>query len=144
MSYFTKLNQYLSNLLVLNVKVHSLHWNARGLHFLEIHKFTQAIYEDLFEKYDAVAELLKMKGLTPLAKLTDYVSHASIQEVDPSAFSAEESIKILQEDLETMRNMATEIRTEADAVADFEIANEMEDHVAVYSKNLWFIRQLLG
>ena len=36
MAIYEKMNEYLSNLAVLNVKLHNLHWNVVGLQFVEI------------------------------------------------------------------------------------------------------------
>ena len=38
---------------------------------------------------------------------------------------------------------ATEIRNDADEDGDFEVVMEFEDHVAGYSKELWFVRFML-
>ena len=144
MKDYTKLNKYLSNLAVLNVNLHNLHWNVEGLQFVEIHEFTESLYDDFFEKYDAVAELLKMKGEKPLVKLTDYLQNATIKELDKDKFSVVESLEIVQDYLNEMRNLATEIRNDADQDGDFEVVAEFEDHVAGYSKNLWFVKSMLA
>ena len=139
-----KLNEYLSNLAVLNAKLHNLHWNVKGIHFMEIHQFTETLYNDFFEKYDEVAELLKMRGEKPLVKLSDYVQNASIKELDENDFSSDEVIKIIQEDLNTMKNLATDIRNTVDKADDFEVVSMFEGHISGYSKNLWFIKSMLA
>jgi starvation-inducible DNA-binding protein len=144
MKDYAKLNVYLSNLAVLNVKLHSLHWNVEGIYFLQIHEFTEKLYDELFTKYDDVAEILKMRDQKPLAKLSDYLKSASIQEADQTKFSANEVLEILHNDLTTMRNLATEIRNAADEVNDFEVVAEFEDHVSAYSKTLWFVKTMLA
>lgn len=144
MKDYKKLNQYLSNLAVLNVNLHNLHWNVEGLQFVKIHEFTEELYDDFFEKYDAVAEMLKMKGENPLTKLSDYLQNASIKELDQNKFSCKEVLQILLDYLNEMQRLATDIRNEADQDGDFEVVAEFEDHVAGYSKNLWFVKAMLG
>lgn len=144
MKDYKKLNEYISNLAVLNVKLHNLHWNVEGKHFIQIHEFTESLYNDFFEKYDEVAELLKMRDEKPLGKLADYLQNASIQELDKDKFSSDEVLQILQGDLNIMKSLATEIRNAADAAGDFEIVLSFEDHVTAYSKNLWFIKSMLA
>lgn len=143
MKYFTTLNEYLSNLAVLNVNLHNLHWNVEGTLFVQIHEYTESLYDDFFEKYDAVAELLKMKGQKPLVKMSDYLEKASIKELDEEKFSCKEALKIIKDYLVKMKNLATEIRNAADEAGDFETVAEFEDHVAGYSKNLWFVTSML-
>lgn len=144
MKNYTKLNEYLSNLAVLNVNLHNIHWNVEGNQFVQIHEFTESVYDDFFEKYDAVAELLKMKGERPLVKLSDYLKMASIDELDKEQFSCKEALEILQDYLNKMKNLAIEIRNEADEDGDFEVVAEFEGHVSGYSKNLWFIKSILA
>lgn len=52
-----KLNVYLSNLALWNVKLHNLHWNVTGRTFVQIHEFTEKLYDEVFEQFDAVAEI---------------------------------------------------------------------------------------
>lgn len=144
MKDYSKLNVYLSNLAVLNANLHNIHWNVQGLQFVQVHEFTESLYDDFFEKYDAVAELLKMKGERPLVKLSDYIEKATIKELEKEVFTTKESLEMVQGYLTEMKRLATEIRNEADEDGDFEVVAEFEDHVAGYSKNLWFIKSMLA
>ena len=137
------LNQYVANLAVWNVKLHNLHWNVVGKRFVQIHEFTEEIYDDAFEKYDEVAELLKMKGEMPLSTLAEYLEVASLEEVTAKDFSPREVLEILKNDLELMKNLGLEIRNLADEEGDFETVAIFEDYAADYSKNLWFVNSML-
>lgn len=143
MKDFKKLNEYLSNLAVLNVKLHNLHWNVVGKQFVQIHEYTESIYNDFFEKYDEVAELMKIRDAKPLAKLSAYLENATISELDQDKFSTDEVLEIVKADLTKMKELATEIRNAADEAGDFEAVAVFEDHIAGYSKNLWFIKSML-
>mgnify|MGYP001298694627 FL=1 len=144
MKDYTKLNQYLSNLAVLNANLHNIHWNVEGLQFVQIHEYTEELYDNFFEKFDAVAELLKMKGEKPLVTLTDYVANATIKELDKDRFAIKESLELILDYLKEMKRLATEIRNEADEEGDFELVMEFEEHVADYSKQIWFVRSMLA
>jgi|LSQX01.2.fsa_nt_gb starvation-inducible DNA-binding protein len=141
---YTKLNQYLSNLAVLNANLHNIHWNVEGLQFVQVHEYTEKLYDGFFEKFDAVAELLKMKGERPLVTLTDYVANATIKELDRDKFTIKESLELVLDYLNEMKRLATEIRNEADEEGDFELVMEFEEHVADYSKQIWFVRSMLA
>jgi starvation-inducible DNA-binding protein len=117
---------------------------VEGKQFVQIHEFTEALYDDFFGKYDDVAELLKMKGEKPLTKISDYLKNASIKELDRDKFSSADVLQIVQDYLKEMNKLATEIRNEADEADDFQVVAEFEGHVSGYSKNLWFIRAMLG
>lgn len=144
MKNYEKLNVYLSNLAVLNANLHNIHWNVEGKQFVQIHEFTEGLYDDFFEKYDAVAELLKMKGEKPLVKFSDYLKNATIKELDSDKFSCREALEIVLEYLNEMKSLATEIRNAADEDGDFEVVAEFEGHVPGYSKDIWFVKSMLA
>ena len=143
MKHLELLQKYLSNLGVLIVKLHNVHWNVVGNQFLRVHTFTEEVYDEMFKNYDEVAELLKMKDIMPLSTMAEYLEKASIKEVQAKDFSVKESLNIVKEDLESMKNLAIEIRNEADGEGDFETVAMFEDYVAYFSKNLWFVNTML-
>lgn len=137
-----KLNVYLSNLAVLNVKFHNLHWNLVGKQFVQLHQFTEESYDNLFEQYDTVAELLKMRNLFPLARLSDYLKVATVNELDSNEVSVDVVLSTLDHDFKLMLDLATEIRNEADKVNDFVVVSVFEGYVASYQKHLWFLKAI--
>ena len=136
------LDRYLSNLAVLVTKTHNLHWNVVGARFKAIHEYTESLYDYYFEKFDEVAEEFKMKGQYPLAKLSDYLKHATVKELDAKDFTIPEVVASIKEDMELMLADARKIREVAAAEDDFTISNLMEDHVAYYVKQLWFLEAM--
>lgn len=137
-----KLNVYLANLAVWNVKLHNLHWNVTGHHFKPLHEYTESLYDDVFEAFDSVAEILKMKEQTPLSTLKDYLEVATIEEVAPRDFSGHEVMDMVESDMKLMNTLALEIRNDAAQSDDFEVQSMFEGFVADYSKKLWFIRAM--
>lgn len=144
MKNYEKMNTYLANLAVLNTKLHNLHWNVEGKQFMQVHNFTEELYDDFFEKYDEVAEILKMKGEFPLVKLSEYQEASTVEELDSKKYSVDEVLNEVLADLKEMKELATEIRNDADETGDFEVVAAFEDHVAGYSQNIWFVRSILA
>ena len=143
MKHIESLQKYLSNLAVLNVKLHNIHWNVVGNQFVQVHEFTEEIYDKLFEAFDEVAELLKMKDVYPLSTMAEYLEKSDIEEIKAKDFSIKESLEVVKKDLELMKSLATEIRNLADEEGDFETVAIFEDYVADYSKNIWFLNSML-
>ncbi|WP_028974353.1 Dps family protein [Spirochaeta cellobiosiphila] len=139
-----KMNSYLADLAVMNVKLHNLHWNVVGKQFVSIHKFTEELYEDLFEKYDAVAEELKMLGEIPASTMVEYLKITDVKEESPRAFTVEEVLDHLVSDLNILKTKALHIRKSASEEDSFAVANMMEDHSSEYNKNLWFLKAMLA
>ncbi len=138
-----KLNVYLSNLAVWTAKLHNIHWNVNGLAFVQVHEFTEKLYDETFEQYDAVAEVQKMHGTMPMVKLSDFLKTATIKEIDAKDFTIEEALKLVEADMKTMSALAKEIRDEADDKGDFQVVAMFEDYLAKYAKNLWFLKAML-
>ena len=138
-----KLNVYLSNLAVWTAKLHNIHWDVNGLAFVQVHEFTEKLYDETFEQYDAVAEVQKMQGTMPMVKLSDFLKTATIKEIDAKDFTIEEALKLVEADMKTMSALAKEIRDEADDKGDFQVVAMFEDYLAKYAKNLWFLKAML-
>ena len=136
------LNRYLSNLGVLITKTHNLHWNVVGERFSSLHEYTETLYDYYFDKFDVIAEIFKMKGEYPLVKLTDYLQHATVKEIEAKDFKVSEVVKSIKEDMELMLADAKLIREVANEEDDFAVANEMEDQISHFVKQLWFIQAM--
>lgn len=143
MNKITLLNQYVADLHLFNTKLHQLHWNVVGLQFVPIHKYTEELYENVFEKFDEVAEALKIQGEVPLGRVADYLKIGKIQELEAENFSAEYVIDEVKKDLTYLKDLAAKIREVASDDDDFEIVNLAEDHISYYSKQLWFSKAML-
>ncbi|MDC7234775.1 MAG: DNA starvation/stationary phase protection protein [Spirochaetales bacterium] len=133
------LNNYVADLAVWNVKLHNLHWNVVGSQFMSSHKFTEALYEEVFEQYDSVAEQIKMLGETPVASVKEYLALSRIEEIPAVPVSTEKLLDIVKKDLEDMSERASEIRKIADEEGDFTTVALFEGLVSSYRKNIWFL-----
>lgn len=143
MKNLENLQRYLSNLAVLNIKLHNLHWNVVGRQFMEVHNFTEDLYNKFFSDLDELAELLKMKGEMPLSTMADYLKNANIEELATRDFRPEEALSIILNDLKAMKILAGEIRQIADSENDFETLAMFEDFIGDFSKNIWFLTSIL-
>lgn len=139
MNDFKKLNVYLSDLAVMNTKLHNLHWNVEGRNFYQAHKFTEGLYETFFEWYDEIAEAIKMRGAFPFASLKEYLENSSIKEVESKKVSFDDLNEIILEDLIFIRKEATDLRNEYDEKGDFTLVSLLEDQIAELDKNIWFL-----
>lgn len=137
-------NQYLADLALWNIKLHNLHFNVEGIPFKAIHEFLEEIYDEAFEYYDAVAELMKQQGESPVVTAKEYLKIASLKEIESKSYAVKETLEILLGDLELMRDEALKIREEADKEDNFLLANMMEDHVEFYALKIWFTRAFLA
>lgn len=139
----TNMNQYVADLAVLNVKFHNLHWNVVGERFEQVHVHLEALYDDLFAKFDEVAERIKMLGEFPKASIKEYIEISKVEELPNEDVSIPRVFEIVKEEVTYLKDLATSIRFEADTNDDFVTVGLMEDHIAAYDKELYFINQAM-
>ena len=144
MNISEKLNPYLSDLVVFYLKLHDLHWNVKGMQFVPVHKYTEAQYEETAEKFDAVAEIMIMHGEKPVSNISDYLKYANIKEVSKKTYKDDEVLKILIEDMTTLKKEAEEIRLSMAEEDVFDVVALLEEHVEGYNKELWFLSSMLS
>ncbi len=138
-----KLDIYLANLAVNYIKLHNLHWNVIGKTFKQVHEYLEELYDETTESLDEVAEYQKMVGVYPKASLEEYLKITTIKELESKDYSIEDALKIAVEDQKLMRDLATEIRNEADEKGEFILVALMEGEVEAQNKHIWFIESML-
>lgn len=138
-----KLNIFLSNLAVLNIKIHNLHWNVVGQDFIIVHKLTEKLYKMFQEQFDEVAEVMKMQNEMPLATMAEYLENATVQEIESRDYPVYEVLEELDNDCQNIMDLAKQIRDEADKKDNFMVANLFEEYLALYAKHSWMIRAML-
>ena len=140
----TKLNTYLANLAVINIKIHNLHWNIVGSQFVSVHEYLESEYDKAGERLDEVAELIRMSGEFPVANLKEYLEISTIKEIESSKeISIKEALEIVLSDIKLQKELDLEIRKEADEADNFPVANVMENHIEDYNKQIWFVESSL-
>ncbi|MCR5415831.1 MAG: DNA starvation/stationary phase protection protein [Pseudobutyrivibrio sp.] len=137
------INKYLADIAVSYIKIHNLHWNVVGPQFKAVHEYLESIYDSYAEVLDDVAELLKINGEIPAASLKEYLALSDIEELESVSVDVEKAIKITLADTRKLRDEALDIRKAADESDDFGTVNLLEDHIANYNKNIWFLDSML-
>jgi len=84
-----------------------------------------------------------MVGEYPKASLEEYLKITTIKELESKDYSIEDALKIAVEDQKLIRDLATEIRNEADDKGEFILVALMEGEVEAQNKHIWFIESML-
>ncbi len=137
------MNKYVADLAVLNVKFHNLHWNVVGENFETVHVYIEKLYDDLFLKFDEVAERVKVLGEYPKASLKSYLEITNVKELENKDYRIDETYNLLLEEMIHLKESCAKIRKIADENDDFVTVGLMEDHIGVYDKEIWFIKSTL-
>ena len=137
-----KLNLFLANLAIFNVKVHTLHWNVVGTTFSNVHELTDKIYNTLQNQYDEFAEVMKMHNIVPMGAMVEYIDATNLAEIEGRDYPVYEALEILAGDLNKMIETAAEVREEMLKTDMFQFSNLLEDYIVCYEKYLWFVRAM--
>lgn len=138
------LNSSLSDLHVLNVKLHNYHWNVQGLQFRTVHEMTEGYYNYVFGLFDEVAERVLQLGAKPFSTVADYVQNATLEEEIGNRFSAETVLERILEDFEKLLAEARHIVELADKFEDVPTGNLYGDHVTWLEKEIWMLKASLA
>ena len=139
-----KLNPYLSDLVVMFLKLHDLHWNVKGKMFVQVHTYTEGRYDDMAAKFDEIAELIIMNGEAPVASTKQYLELATIAELNKGVYRDAEVLEEVLKDLKHLRDEAAALRAVFDEAGNFRVVGVLEDHVAGYDKEIWFLESMMA
>ena len=144
MKYVANMNAYLSDLVVFYLKLHDLHWNVKGMQFVPVHQYSESRYEDMAEKFDEIAELIIQHGEKPVSSISEYVKNASIKELNKGVYRDEEVIRIIAEDMAQLKAAAEALRLKMAEEDVFDVVAVLEEHIAGYQKELWFLNSMMA
>ena len=144
MKNVANMNAYLSDLVVFYLKLHDLHWNVKGMQFVPVHQYSESRYDDMAEKFDEIAELIIQHGEKPVSSISEYVKNASIKELNKGVYRDEEVIKIIAEDMAQLKAAAEALRLKMAEEDVFDVVAVLEEHIAGYQKELWFLSSMMA
>ena len=75
-------------------------------------------------------------------EVREYLALASVKELGRDSCRDSEALKILTEDLSLLKAEAEQIRSEMAADDIFDAVALLEEHIAGYSKELWFLNSM--
>lgn len=136
------LNDILANYGVLSTKVKNYHWNVVGIHFMTLHKFFEALYDDLGEEMDEVAERVRTLGGTPLGSMAAFIKAATLREETRTGLSDKEMLTSILADCEAFTRQIREGVDKADTLGDDASADFLTGLLETREKNAWMIRSM--
>lgn len=136
-----KLNEFLCDLEVMNVKLQNYHWNVTGKGFFVTHEKLEEYYDGIREQIDEIAEHILAQGYQPLGTMEDFMQNSKIEEAKNEKIKTLEIVKIIIKDIETLKQKAIEIKQEAEKQSDYATSALMDDYLCDYSKKLWMLNE---
>ena len=124
------------------IKSQNFHWNVEGSNFPQYHAFFDALYSDVSDTIDKIAEYVRILGHYTPGSLTRYAELSVIQD-QTKIPRAELMFSETYQDCEIMISLVTAMFDEATQERQQGIANYMAELQDLYAKKAWFIRSTL-
>ena len=138
-----KLNEFLSDLEMLNVKLQNYHWNVIGKGFFTTHEKLEEYYDEVREQIDEVAEHILSLGNQPLGTMKDFMENSKIREAKNEQIKSIDIMENVIHDLEELKQKAVQIKQEAEDKEYYATSTLMDDYLANYSKKIWMLNAAL-
>ncbi|MFA7096963.1 MAG: Dps family protein [Gammaproteobacteria bacterium] len=137
------LSRLLADTYTLYLKTHNFHWNVTGPMFNTLHLMFEQQYTELATAVDLIAERIRALGMPAPGSYKQFADLTSIQE-ETGVPSAEEMIRQLVKDQETVVRTARSIFPVVDEAHDEPTADLLTQRMQVHEKTAWMLRSLLG
>ena len=137
------LSRLLADTYTLYLKTHSYHWNVVGPMFNTLHLMFEAQYTELALAVDQIAERIRALGEPAPGSYAQFAALSSVPE-DPEQPSAEEMIRRLVADQETVTRTARSLLPMVDAASDEPTADLLTQRMQIHEKTAWMLRSMLA
>jgi starvation-inducible DNA-binding protein len=143
MDLIPALGQLLSDTVVVKFRAHGHHWNVTGPMFVPLHELFGAIYLDLDESIDPIAENIRKLGAPSPFRLIDFLAASEVPET-PMPADAEGMVNDLIDGLDGLLGCLVETFEAATEVNQQGIANFTAERIDATQKWLWQLRVITG
>lgn len=138
------LNTLLADEAVLYTKTRNYHWNVRGMHFNDLHKFFDAQYGELNGIVDEVAERARSLGGLAIGTLAEFQKRARLKERPGVQPEAQGMIRGLLEDHEAViRSLRADLQTAVEKHGDAGTSDFLTGLMEQHEKMAWMLRSFL-
>ena len=137
------LAHYLADTYLLYLKTQNFHWNVRGPHFHSLHQFFEDLYKELAEAVDTIAERIRALHMTTPASFSQFLKLTSLEE-ETASLSAEEMLKQLLHDHQTLLRNLLRLFEQAEQAEDEATVDLITERMRVHEKTAWMLRSTLG
>ena len=136
------LSRLLADTYTLYLKTHNFHWNVTGPMFNTLHQMFELHYDELAIAVDLIAERIRSLGAPAPGSYREFSALAAVPEANGGE-SADEMLRALVADHETVVRTAREIFPTAESAGDEVTADLLTQRLEVHEKTAWMLRSML-
>ena len=136
------LSGLLADSFTLYLMTHNFHWNVTGPQFNSLHAMFMGQYTEQWDALDIIAERIRALGHPAPGTFKEFLSQASIKEVDGTP-KADDMIRHLVAAQEATARTARKLFPVVEAANDQPTADLLTQRLEVHEKTAWMLRSLL-
>ncbi len=137
-----ELAHLLADTYTLYLKTQNFHWNVTGPLFPALHALFETQYEELAEATDTIAERIRALGVLAPATFSEFLKLTSLKE-GSSKLSAEDMVKALMKDHETISHHLLDVFEKANSADDQGTVDLLTERMRAHDKAAWMLRSSL-
>lgn len=138
------LNRVLSDEYVLYTKTRGYHWNVKGFHFNDLHKFFEEQYTVIDEAIDDVAERARSIGGDSNGSLTEMLKNTTLEEDTTKGTDSKHMVRSLLSDHEAIiRHLRKDLRETDEKYDDMGTSDFLTGLMETHEKMAWMLRAFL-
>ena len=126
----------------LYLKTHNFHWNVTGPMFTTLHQMFEEHYTEAATAVDEIAERIRTLGERAPGSYKEFDELSTVRE-ETTQVDAQEMIRQLVRDHETVTKVAREVFKRAEEVHDEPSADLLTQRMQLHEKTAWMLRSLL-
>jgi len=127
----------------LYLKTHNFHWNVKGPMFNTLHLMFEGQYTELATAVDEIAERIRALDVAAPGSYKQFAALTKIEE-ETGVPAAEDMIRQLVKDHETVVRTARQVFPAADDASDEPTADLLTQRMQVHEKTAWMLRSLIA
>jgi starvation-inducible DNA-binding protein len=135
-----ELTHLLADTYALYLKTQNFHWNVTGPLFPQLHLLFESQYEELAEAVDVIAERIRALGSFAPASFSEFQKLSSLKEATGAHPSAEQMVKTLLKDHETISQHLHIIFEKAEQANDQGTLDMITERMRAHEKTAWMLR----
>ena len=136
-----KINEMLADLVVFYHKLQCYHWYVKGPDFFLVHAKLEECYDEVKQQLDDIAEAALMVGISPEARLSEFLKTASITEAKNEFVTSKAIFKEILADYQHLLESTEELKAEAEETENNLISVKTDDLIECFNKKIWTLSQ---
>ncbi len=138
------INGVLADTYTLYMKTHSYHWNVTGPQFRTLHDMFEEQYREMWAALDELAERVRALGFFAPTSAKTFAELASLESADSEPPNAEQMVRNLLTDHETLIRRGRAALEQADDADDAASEDLLTQRIQSHEKTAWMLRAMLG